>query len=139
MDYTDTVKSFTHKRPEPDTAPPQRRSEMQPINSLIREHFRVKKAKWPTVEEALMWTQTELAEVYELLLAKEGGWVRNNPDKHPPYSDEALAEELGDAIYMLMVAGMVANVDPLVSMIEKMKAGITREMNKVLHPEEVMI
>ena len=112
---------------------------MQTINELIREHYRVRKQKWPTLEEALMWAQTELAEVYELLLAKEGGWVRNNPDKHPPYSDEALAEELGDAILMLLVAGYVTDVDPLVAMIKKIKAAITKEMNKVLHPEEVII
>jgi len=112
---------------------------VQTINELIREHYRVRKQKWPTLEEALMWAQTELAEVYELLLAKEGGWVRNNPDKHPPYSDEALAEELGDAILMLLVAGYVTDVDPLVAMIKKIKAAITKEMNKVLHPEEVII
>lgn len=104
---------------------------MQTVDDLIREHYRVRKLKWPTLEEALMWAQTELAEVYELLLAKEGGWVRNNPDKHVAYSDEALAKELGDVILMLLVAGIAADVDPLVAMIKKMKAAIAREMRSL--------
>lgn len=70
-----------------------------------------------------MWLQTELAEVYELLLVREGGWTRNNPDDHPTeFDQQRFAEELGDAILMLLVAGMVEGVDPLAAMELKISA-----------------
>ena len=78
---------------------------------LIRNYYKVRGLKWPTVEQAMMWTQTELGEVYELLLARDGDWVRNHPWNKAMYSPGALAEELGDAIMMLIVAGIVEGVD----------------------------
>lgn len=87
----------------------------------ICEYYQLRGQKWPNVEEAMMWLETECAEVYELLLARKDGWVRNNPANKPEFSKEALAAELGDAIMMLLVAGYVEDVDPMQALLEKVE------------------
>jgi len=89
--------------------------------AFIVDYYRLRNLKWPTVEEALMWAQTESGEVYEQLLAREGGWVRNNPDEHEEYDRKKLAEEISDQILMLLVAGMVDGFDILQIMRDKME------------------
>ena len=86
----------------------------------IIEYYKKRNLKIPNVWEALAWVHTEMAEIYELILAREGGWVRNNPDSHAPFDKEKLAEEIGDTIFMLMVAAIVEGVDPVKAMKEKM-------------------
>lgn len=88
---------------------------------LVREYYNKRGLKWPTFDEAMKFVHTELAEVYELDLARIGGFIRNHPENKPQFSKEALAEELGDAIFMLIVAGEVEGVDPLEAMENKMK------------------
>jgi len=94
---------------------------MSCLARAIDAYYRCRGLKWPTTEQALMFAQTELGEVYELLLARESGWVRNNPDDKPEYSDQALAEELGDTVMMLIVAGLAAGVDPIEALLDKME------------------
>lgn len=97
------------------------RSPMHAIVERIKGYYQLRGLKWPTTEEALMWLQTELAEVYELLLAKAGGWIRNNPDSKEVYIDDRLAEELGDVIMMAIVAGVQSNVDPITALLNKIQ------------------
>jgi NTP pyrophosphatase (non-canonical NTP hydrolase) len=99
---------------------------------LVKFYYEKRGLKWPDIWEALAWQQTEIAEVYELLFDRSGGWVRNNPEDKPKFSKEELAKELGDAIFMLLVAGIVEGVNPLQAMEDKMKTkleklGITTE------------
>lgn len=91
---------------------------------LIRNYYKVRGLKWPTIEQALMWTQTELAEAIEIILARERGWTRNSPEEHKERIASDLAEELGDAIMMLIVAGIVEGVDPLAALREKIERKI---------------
>lgn len=84
--------------------------------------------KMPDVWEAMGWVTTELGEVYEQLLAKKSGWVRNNPDSKAPYSPESLAEELGDVIFMVMLAGYAEGVNPLQAMKNKMARKLERKV-----------
>lgn len=90
------------------------------LMTRIKEYYEIRGLKVPTVEEALMFVHTELAEVYELLIARSGGWTRNNPQNKPVFTKEGLGEELGDAIMMLMVAGWVEGVDPVKALLEKL-------------------
>jgi hypothetical protein len=90
------------------------------VKDFVLHYFSKRKLVWPSFKDAMQWAQTELAEVYELDLARSGDWVRNNPQDHPPFDKDKLAEELGDAIFMLIVAGLVEGVDPLEAMINKM-------------------
>jgi len=94
------------------------------MKELIKSYYEVRGLKWPTIEQALMWTQTELAEVYEIIFAREEGWIRNNPDKHEKHIASTLAEELGDAIMMLLVAGIVEGVDPMDALRKKIERKI---------------
>lgn len=91
------------------------------ILDFIAEYFHKRGLKWPTFDEAMKFVQTEIAEVYELDLARIGGFVRNNPQDKEQFSKERLAEELGDAILMLLVAGMTENLNPLEAMENKMR------------------
>lgn len=90
--------------------------------SAIEAYFERKGLKWPDSWRALGWANTELAEVYELILAKDGGWVRNNPEDHDGWSPERFAEELGDTIMMLLVAGYAEGVDALLALENKIGA-----------------
>lgn len=87
----------------------------------IKEYYEKRELRHPNIWQALAWLQTELAEVYELIMDREGGWVRNNPDSKPKFSKEDLAEELGDIIFMCIVAGIEEGVDPIGAMENKMR------------------
>lgn len=70
---------------------------------------------------ALVLMRSHLREVWEQLLAEEGGWVRNN-DGHLPYAPELLGKELGDIIQMCFAVGEAAGVNPLEAMVRKMQS-----------------
>jgi len=91
------------------------------IDKLVRSYYDKRKLKWPTFDEAMKFVHTELGEIYELDLSRIGGFIRNHPESKPQFSKEALAEELGDAIFMLLVAGYSEGVDPLEAMQKKMR------------------
>jgi hypothetical protein len=88
---------------------------------LILYYYEQCKLEWPNFENAMKFVQTELGEVYELDLARSGNWVRNNPQNKPDFNKEELARELGDAIMMLIVAGLSENVNPLSALYEKLQ------------------
>ena len=87
------------------------------LTDAVINHFAVSGKTWPDVWRALAFVHTELAEVYELLLARDGGWQRNHA--HEQFSPDRLAEELGDVLMMVLVAGIVAEVDPVVALLQK--------------------
>lgn len=90
--------------------------------ALIRRYYAARKLKEPTAKEALLWAQTEMGEAIDLRMQLDGGWVRNHEKE--PYSPERYAEELGDAIMMLLKAGMAEGVDPLAALEEKLNRKI---------------
>ncbi len=96
----------------------------------VRSHFIIRKKVWPTVEDALLFIVTELAEATELLLAQRV-YNRNNPENKEPYRPLRFAEELGDVIYMAIVTGLVVGVDPVQSMLDK--------MNRQLQPPQMSL
>src|SRR5688572_12188954 len=91
------------------------------LTDLTQDYYDFRNLKFPNFHQAMSWVHTELGEVYELILARDGGWVRNNPETKEAFSKERLAEELGDAIFMLIVAGMAEGVDPLKAMEHKIR------------------
>jgi hypothetical protein len=93
---------------------------------IVKYYYEQRGLKWPDFNDAMKFVQTELAEVYELDLARTSGWVRNNPDSKPEYNKEDMAEELGDAIMMLLVAGIVEEVDPIQALINKMNRKLAK-------------
>ncbi len=94
------------------------------VESLIDEHHTARGLKFPNEWEALAFAQTEMGEVYELLLAEIPGWTRNHPERHEGFTEERFAEELGDVIMMLMMAGMARGVNPLDALAKKLYAKI---------------
>lgn len=94
---------------------------------LIEKYFNGRDLKYPNAWESLAWAQTELGEVYEILLGWSGDWVRNNPQDHPVKTKEDFAEELGDVIMMVMMAGYVEGVNP----IQALKDKINRKLEKL--------
>lgn len=80
---------------------------------IITDYYNKRGLTWPNFDNAMKFALTEIAEVFELDLARTGGWVRNNPQNKPEFDKDKLATELGDAIMMLMVAGIAEGVDPI--------------------------
>lgn len=76
----------------------------------IREYYRRRGYKWPTATEAMLFVIEEVGESAAKLLDLKRDWIRNHPENHQP-DEDGLAEELGDAIFMLKVVGMLAGVD----------------------------
>ena len=91
------------------------------IANRIKRYYKQRGLVWPDTDSAMQWVETELAEVYELILARKGGWKRNNPDDHLDFSDVLFEEELGDAIFMLLIVGIGEGVNPLRGMLNKME------------------
>lgn len=100
---------------------------METLLELIIKYYKEKQLKLPDVWEAMAFVNTEIAEVYELLLARNGGWLRNHPENKPEFNIENLGEELGDCIFMLMVAGYVEGINP----IESLKNKLNRKLEKI--------
>lgn len=92
--------------------------------SLVEKYYDLRSYKWPDTYQALGWVITELGEVHEILLGRDEGWVRNNSENKPGWDKEKYAEELGDVIFMVIVAGIVEEVDPVDAMLKKMERKI---------------
>lgn len=94
------------------------------LRQLIDAYYYRRALSWPDTSEALLWALTELGEVCEVILQQKGGWKRNDPSKEEKLSrdmfDDRLAEELGDVIMMVQVAGQTQGLDPLGALVEKM-------------------
>jgi len=94
----------------------------QQLAHEIKTHFIEKGREWPSVEDALLFVTTEVAEAMELVLAMpHRKYKRNHPEDKEPFSRERLADELGDIIYMCMITGLVQNVNPFEAMLNKMQ------------------
>lgn len=105
------------------------------ILDLVKQKFVRKGMRWPeNADQAVMWADTELAEVKELLLARIGGWTRSHPKDHPKFSRERLADELADALFMILVAGYVEGIDPLQYLVRRMAQQCGYQ-----HPEQFSI
>ena len=94
---------------------------MSELVDRIIDYYNKRGLKFPNFDNAMKFVTTEIAEVYELDLSRIGGWVRNHPENKPDFDKEALSEELGDAIMMLIVAGIAEGVDPIDSLQNKIK------------------
>jgi len=95
---------------------------MNKITESVLEYYAKRQLVVPNFDEAIHWHTTEVAEALELHLQTVGqDWVRNNPDSKELFSFEKLGEELGDAIMMLIMAGVSYGVCPLESLLQKME------------------
>lgn len=93
---------------------------------LVKEYYEKRGLKYPDFDNAMKFVVTEIAEIYELDLSRIGGWIRNNPLDKPTYSKDAMAEELGDAIMMLIIAGISEGVDPIEALENKIRRKLGR-------------
>lgn len=97
------------------------------LKEIIENYYEIRGLKWPDIWEALAFAHTEMSEVYEIILSRNGGWTRNHPENKPEFSKESLSEELGDSILMLLVAGYVEGVNPIQSLKDK----ISKKLEKI--------
>lgn len=93
---------------------------MNQLTEDVKEYFELRGLKFPDVWRALAFLDTEKAEALELLLAKDGGWTRNNPENKAPWDQNDFADELGDIIMMAIVTGLAEGVDPIEALEKKM-------------------
>lgn len=99
------------------------------LNGIVSDYYEARGLVWPDAREALLWALTELAEAAELELADDD-WVRNNPESKEPWDSQRFAEELGDVIFMCIVAAMVEGEDALQAMIDKMGRKLTAHIHE---------
>lgn len=89
------------------------------LRDRIVYYYMVRGLKWPNTDQAMAWAITEYAEAVELLFSK-GDWIRNNPEDKEGFSKERFAEEIGDVIFMLLVACVNEEVNPFKALVDKM-------------------
>lgn len=109
---------------------------MSIVVKVIEDYYMKRGLKFPDFSDAMKFVHTEIAEIYELDLARTGGWVRNHPENKPAFNKQDLAEELGDAIMMLIVAGMAEGVDPVDALYRKIERKLTKLNQPSLFPAE---
>ena len=97
------------------------------LNDIVEDYYEARGLVWPDSRAALLWALTELAEAAELELARDD-WVRNNPGDKEEWSSERFAEELGDVIFMCIVAAIVEGEDALKAMIDKLSRKLTAHL-----------
>lgn len=97
----------------------------------VLNYYEKRGLAFPNFDNAMKFVMTEIAEVFELDLDRSGTWVRNNPQNKPKFNKEDLSEELGDAIFMLVVAGIAEGVNPIQSLLNKMN----RKLEKIANME----
>lgn len=96
---------------------------LDPLTYEVIETFNALGRVWPTTQDALLFIHTEVSEAAELDLARRP-YLRNHVKE--PYTPERYAEELGDAIYMAIIAGRVEGVDAVQAMRDKMARHLAR-------------
>jgi NTP pyrophosphatase (non-canonical NTP hydrolase) len=94
-------------------------NKLDPLTEFVYWYFEFKDLYPPTLEEACQFIATEVGELNEVLVSRNFRWKRNNPQDKHDYSPEHLAHELGDIIYMCIIAGRAAGVDPVAAIYEK--------------------
>lgn len=95
---------------------------------IITDYFDKRGLVYPENSwQTMAFANTEIAEVYELLLDRDREWIRNNPEEKEKFTEERLAEELGDVIMMIMLTGYVEGVNP----IQALKDKIQRKLEKL--------
>lgn len=114
-------------------------STKEELTRAIEDYYRIRELKQPDTWQALGWAATEIGEAYEILLAKDKGWVRNNPDGKPGWDAEKFGEELGDVVMMLIVAGLREGVDVIkllgLKMNRKLLSHFEQEKEKIRREE----
>ena len=61
---------------------------MTDLMDEIVEYTSKRQYVMPNIWQAMGWVNTEIAEVYELMLDREAGWVRNHPENKPIFSED---------------------------------------------------
>ena len=89
---------------------------MSPLTEKILAWFDVGGLKRPDFWHAMGFAETERAEALEVIFSREGGWVRNHPENKPEWDREAFGKELGQAVMMIVMAGIAEGIDPLESL-----------------------
>ena len=103
---------------------------------FIKMYYEGRDLKYPDIWESLGWATAELGEVYEILLAQKGGWVRNNPENHTKFTDQDLEEELGDVVMMIMMAGYTRGLNPIKALKDKLARKLAKSEEDKTSREE---
>jgi NTP pyrophosphatase (non-canonical NTP hydrolase) len=88
---------------------------------FIRDYYDKRGLVMPNEFEASAFLTTEHAEMLELLFQRQNKFIRNNPHDKPVYSDERMAEEIGDVIMMSLVIAILVGVDPIEALVNKLQ------------------
>ena len=97
---------------------------LDPLTYEVVETFNALGRVWPTTPDALLFIHTEVSEAAELDLARRT-YIRNHVKE--PFTKERYAEELGDIIYMAIIAGRAEGVDAVAAMRAKMQKQLEAE------------
>ncbi len=91
---------------------------IEPMMDYIDRYFQFRElAKPENIYHALSFLTSELGELADAIVASDGSWIRNHPDK-----ERSVRAEAGDVLMMLYVTMHLHNADPMICMMEKFKS-----------------
>ncbi len=86
------------------------------LMQIIQEYYSARPLKMPTtVEHALFFLMAEVGELADAFVEEKDQWNRNN------VRDRKMDTEIADVLMMLQVTAKLAGIDPVTSLLKKMK------------------
>ena len=91
---------------------------MTPTNlvDLVQQYYDFRGLTQPDANQAFLFLVSEVGELADALVASQGQWVRNNPER-----ERHIPSEIGDVLMMLTVFAATQGIDPLEALKEKMR------------------
>ena len=84
---------------------------------LVQQYYDFRGLTQPDANQAFLFLTSEIGELADALVAKQGKWVRNNPNR-----ERIIPDEIGDVLMMLTVFAATQGIDPLEALKEKMRS-----------------
>ena len=74
---------------------------LEPISFIVNDYFKQRLLTDPTREQSFLFLTSELGEAADAIVQNAAAWNRNNP-RNKDGSTDAILEELGDVLMMLI-------------------------------------
>ncbi len=84
---------------------------------LVKQYYEFRGLTQPDANQAYLFLVSEVGELADALVAGQGEWIRNNPDR-----ERHIPSEIGDVLMMLTVFAAAQGIDPLDALLEKMRS-----------------
>ena len=87
------------------------------LTELVEQYYAFRGLTQPDANQSFLFLTSEIGELADALVAGQGEWIRNNPER-----ERSIANEIGDVLMMLTVFASTQGVDPVQALKDKMRS-----------------